>query len=136
MTTKRLSKKKITSLAKKDGLGRRIIQTGEIVPLMVEKMVEGLAKCLQDNKHRREVYWILYTADWYADGQQLKDSFTPFGGCPPRMLNTICWRVDNKLGDLKEEWVLPKDAPIEDFGETGQFDKTLIESSRGLKIVY
>ena len=136
MTTKKLSKKKITSLAKKDALGRRIIETGEIVPLMAKKMHEGLIKCMQDNAHRRETYWILYTADWYANGEQLRDTFTPYEKCPPRMLNTICWRVDNKAGKLEPVWVLPKDAPIEDFGATGQFDETLIKSSQGIPIIY
>ena len=136
MTTKRLSKKKRLSLTRKDGFGRRIIETGEIVPLMVKKMHEGLAKCMQDNAHRREPYWILYTADWYRNGETLMDTFTPYGARPPRMLNTICWRVDNKIGQLKPVWVLPKDAPIEDFGETRQFDDTLIKSSQGIPIVY
>lgn len=136
MSTKRLSKKNRISLAKKDDFGRRLIQTGEIVPLMVQKFHEGLAKCIQDNAHRREPYWILYTADWYGSGQQLRDTFTPYGGCPPRMLNTMCFCVDNKIGQLKPVWILPKDAPIEDFGETKQFDETLIKSSQGIPIVY
>lgn len=126
----------ITNIAKKDEFGRRIIEVGEIVPLMVEKMHEGLAKCIQDNEHRSRPYWILYTADWYMNGEMLKDTFTPYEKCPPRMLNTICWYVDNKTGECSECWVLPKDAPIQDFGQTGKFDETLIKSSEGIPIIY
>jgi len=131
-----MRKKKIHSLAKKDEFGRRLIEVGEIIPLMVEKMHEGLAKCIQDNAHRRRPYWILYTADWYRCGEELRDTFTPYQRCPPRMLNTIAWYIDNKQGRCEQLWVLPKDGPIEDFGETGVFDETLIESSKGIPIIY
>ena len=124
------------NIARKDEFGRRLIEVGEIIPLMAKKMYEGLARCIQDNVRRRRPYWILYTADWYQNGEVLKDTFTPYGRCPPRMLNTICWYVDNKRGQLKQEWVLPKDAPTEDFGETGKFDETLIKSSEGIPIIY
>ena len=133
---KKPKRKKIISLAKKDALGRRLIEVGELVPLMAKKMEEGLARCLQDNMHRREIYWILYSADWYENGTTFKDTFSPRQVKPPRMLNSICWEVDNKTGRLEEIWVLPKDAPMENFGETGQYDETLIKSSKGLQIVY
>ena len=68
-------KKKIVNLAKKDALGRRVIETGQIVPLMVQKMNEGLAACIQKNSHNRKPYWILYTADWYRNGEQLVKVF-------------------------------------------------------------
>ncbi len=129
-------KSKMVSIAKKDALGRRIIEVGEIVPLMAKKMEKGLARCMQDNMHRRRPYWILYTADWYKNGTELKDTFSPRDKIPPRMLNSICWYIDNTKGRLEQVWVLPKDAPIEDFGETGTFDEVLIRSSKGLPIIY
>ncbi len=124
------------NIAKKDIIGRRLIEVGEIVPLMAKKMEEGLAQCMQDNMHRRKPYWIRYTGDWYAGGTKYMDTFTPFGSKPMRLLNTICWFVDNKAGHLEEVWVLPKDAPMENFGETGKFDGTLVKSSQGIPIIY
>ena len=124
------------NIAKKDEFGRRLIEVGEIVPLMVQKMGEGLHRCIADNEHRREPYWILYSADWYGNGTELRDTFTPFKVCPIRLLNTICWRVDNKTGKCEEIWVLPKDAPVQDTDETGVFDETLIKSVNGIPIIY
>ena len=124
------------NLAKKDPFGNRLIEVGQIVPLMGNKLFEGLQKVCVDNAHRTEVYWVLYTADWYMNGEQLKDSFTPWGKKPPKMLNTICWRVDNVTGRFDEEWVLPPDAPIQITDETNEFDDMLIESSKGIDIIY
>ena len=133
-----MRKKKIHSLARKDEFGRRLIEVNEIIPLIGKDYVEGLAKCIQVNKHRRNPYWILYHAEWRWNGycDELRHIFAPMGYCPPKMLNTICYYVDNKIGQLKELWVLPPDAPTEDFGQTGQFDETLIKSSKGLPIIY
>ncbi len=133
---KRQGRKQIVLRVKKDVLGRRLIEVGEIVPLMAKKMEEGLARTMQDNMHRRDPYWILYTADWYNNGTEFRDTFSPRDKCPPKMLNTICWYIDNKAGRLDQVWVLPKDAPIEDFGETDKFDPTLIRSSEGVPIIY
>ena len=132
----RKKRRHITSLVRKDDFGRRLVEVGEFLPMMAKKLADGLARCVQDNKHRRDPYYILYSADWYANGEQLRDTFSPRSKCPPRMLNTICWYVNNVTGEFKEMWVLPKDAPIEFFGETGQFDDTLIKSSEGIPILY
>ena len=128
--------KKMINLAKKDDIGRRLIEVGEIAPLMAKEMEKGLAKCMQDNLHRREPYYIRYSGNWYKNGTKYQDTFTPFGFKPTRLLNTICWLVDNKAGHLEELWVLPIDAPIENFGETGKFDETLVKSSQGIPILY
>jgi len=130
--------KKITSIAKKDEFGRRLIEVGELLPSIGKDYVEGLAKCIQNNKHRRKPYFILHHAEWRWNGhcEELRHTFAPGAKKPLKMLNTVCYRVDNKIGRLEEVWVLPVDAPIPDFGETGQFDETLIKSSRGMPIVY
>ena len=129
-------KPKIISLAKKDDFGRRLIEVGEIVPLMVKKMNEGLAACMQKNMHRRKPYWILYTADWYRNGEELQDTFSPREVRPPRMLNTICWWIDNVAGRIENLWVLPKDAPTGIIEGSGNYDETLAKSSQGIPILY
>ena len=91
--------------------GVKTVQTGELLPTMEDNLQESFDTCLNNNSHRREVYWILFTADWYAGQQQLRGTMTPYGVKPLKMLNTICWEIDNKTGTKKELWVLPVDAP-------------------------
>ncbi len=113
----------------------QIVQLGEIVPSMVDEFVLGLDACINKNKHRREPYFILYTADWYQNGEQLKTTFTPFGVCPPKMLNTMCWKVNNKNGRIQEVWVLPKDAPIQHV-ETDGAVESIAEDAVSMPLIY
>ena len=124
---------------KKDSIGRREVEVGEIIPEMAKQMEALLLECINQNTHRREIYWILYTADWYSGGTELRDSCTPFEVCPPKMLNTICWKIDNKRGSMTEEWVLPKDAPSEasEIIETsGVVDENIIRAATSMPVLY
>lgn len=89
----------------------RMVQAGEKVAAMGQDFVRGLATCMQDNGHRREPYWILFHAQWTEDHQKLRMIFSPRDKCPPKMLATICYLVDNVRGELKNLWTLPHDAP-------------------------
>jgi len=80
---------------------------------MTQEFQRGFDACIAKNKHRREPYYILFTADWYKDGTQLRSVFSARDRRPPMMLNTMCWKIDNKSGRAEELWVLPKDAPIQ-----------------------
>jgi hypothetical protein len=51
------------------------------------------------------------------------------------MLNTICWRIDNKKGECKEIWVLPKDAPIQPV-KTDGIVGSVVESAKGMPLIY
>jgi len=111
------------------------VQIGEIIPSMVEEMEKGLLAAINKNRYRREPYYILFTADWYANGTQLRTVFRPSDKCPLRMLNTICWRIDNKTGECRELWVLPKDAPIQPVKFDGA-SESIAEAARGLPLIY
>lgn len=112
------------------------VQIGLIIPSMVEEMEKGLKACIAKNEHRREPYFILFTADWYRNGEQLRTVFRPSDKCLPRMLNTICWKIDNKSGRCEEVWVLPKDAPIQPVETDGRVNVKIAESARGMPLIY
>lgn len=115
--------------------GIKTVEIGQIIPLMAAKYEEGLIAAINKNSHRRTAYFLLFTADWYKNGEELRTTFTPFGRCPPKMLNTICLKIDNKRGSCEEIWVLPKDAPIQ-FVETGDVNEKVAESAKGLPLIY
>ena len=108
------------------------VQIGEVIPMMVEEMEKGLLACISKNQHRREAYWILYTANWYKNGEQLRTTFTPFPQCPPRLLNTMCWKIDNVAGRCEEVWILPLDAPIQPVKTDGIIE-SIAEAAQGMR---
>ena len=88
-------------------------QIGEVIDDMELQFQKGFDKCIAENKHRREKYFILVTGDWYANDTQYHMTYSPMANPPPvPMLNTMLWSVDNKSGKITEIWVLPKDAPV------------------------
>lgn len=116
-------------------MGIHKVQIGEIIPSMVEEMEKGLLACINKNRRRREVYWVLFTANWYANGEQLRTTVTPFPQCPPKLLNTICWKIDNKRGRCEEVWILPMDAPIQPIRTDG-FDEKIAAAAQGMPLIY
>jgi hypothetical protein len=78
----------------------------------------------------------LTTFDWYANKTQLKAVFRPSRKRPPMMLNTMCWKIDNKSGSVEEQWVLPKDAPVSPETPLTEPDEGLIKVARHLPLFY
>ena len=112
------------------------VQIGELLPPMLDEFQKGFDKAVRKNKYRREPYYLLYTADWYANHTQLRAVFRPSNTCPPMMLNTMCWKIDNKNGSVKELWVLPKDAPVDPSLPLGEVDEGLIKVAKHLPLFY
>jgi hypothetical protein len=111
-------------------------EVGELLPAMIDQFKAGFEECIEKNEHRREPYYILFTADWYANETQMKCVFSPRDRKPPMMLNTMCWEINNKNGRVKELWVLPKDAPTDPTLPLGEVDEGLIKVAKHLPLIY
>jgi len=103
--------------------------------MMTEEFEKGFEACIAKNKHRREPYFILFTADWFANGTQLRTVFRASDKQPLMMLSTMCWRIDNKSGECRELWVLPKDAPIQPVKTDGVIERIGIDG-RKMPLIY
>lgn len=114
----------------------RTEEVGEILPSMTEVFQKEFRKCMDNNMHRREPYYIFVTGDWYANDTQFKLTITPMDFKPPVMLNTMLWRVDNKKGSIDEVWVLPKDAPVGPEVPLGEVDEGLMKIAKHFPLYY
>lgn len=117
-------------------MGERTFEIGEMIPSMVAEMQRGLEACIAKNRHRRECYYILYHASWYKNGEELRSVFSARSHCPPKMLGTICWRIDNTLGLCEELWVIPKDAPTQPVKLEREVNENIAQAAKGLSIIY
>lgn len=111
-------------------------EVGELLPSMLDQFQKGFEETVAKNEHRREPYYILFTADWYANDTQMRAVFSPRDRKPPVMLNTMCWRIDNKNGSVTELWVLPKDAPVDPRIPLGKVDEGLFKVAKHLPLIY
>lgn len=91
----------------------KLFEAGEKLSSMCAEFQEGLEECIAQNEHRREPYWILFHASWKADNTQLHNVFSPRDTKPPKMLATMCFKINNRKGTCKTEWILPPDAPTQ-----------------------
>ena len=114
---------------------RQTVQIGEIIPSMVKELEKGLLACIAKNQHRDMPYYILFTGNWFRNGEELRTIFRSSYRCPPKMLNTICWKVDNKSSRCEEVWVLPLDAPTQPI-KTDGVSVEIAEAARGMPLIY
>ena len=116
----------------------KMVEAMEKVTAVGEEFEKGLAACMQENGHRREPYWILFHAQWLEDHSKMNLVFAPRATKPPRMLNSICYRVDNVAGSLDNEWTLPADAPAAVVPGKGDLDSDICieiaEQSMGMPL--
>lgn len=133
------SRKKLSNMGHCAPRDFKMVQAMQKVTGLGEDFERGLAKCVQENGHIREPYWILFHAHWQQDHSVLNMVFSPRSGKPPRMLNTICYRVDNVAGRLDNEWTLPADAPAAVVPGKGDRDSEVCvevaEQSVGMPLV-
>lgn len=111
-------------------------------PVEIGEFRNELARDLQQNLQRiidryskENSYWLLVFAT--NIGSDIQTKMIRLSQCPPKMLGTMCYYVDNKKCELRRLWVLPLDIP-RDPGVI-DLDKGLEEVAKSAKaemIVY
>ncbi len=55
---------------------------------------------------------------------------------PVPLISTSLWRIDNKIGEARCEYILPPDKPIMFGVEMGESSKFIWKSAQGMPLVY
>lgn len=118
------------------------MKIGDIVPQLNMDLQRKIEDILNRNTHR-ERYWILVTArqDPVMEARigkpVIRTKYIICPICPPAMLNTLCFEVDNKKGQMSLMRALPLDMPIpECFLEKDKGSELILENARGMPIVH
>ena len=116
-------------------------EVGEILPDITQIFEKKFKECVEQNKHRREPYYIFVKGNWCAQNTQFRLTIAPMDFVHPilKSLNTMCWKIDNKSGRIEEMWVLPFDDPdgIFDPGiPLGPVDEGLIKIAKFMPLKY
>lgn len=111
-------------------------QIGEILDDLTGHWQDEFRRCMENNRHRREPYYIFTKFEWRAEYTQFHLTLTPMDFRPPYMLKTMLHKVDNKTGRIEEVWVLPVDAPVGPTVPLGPVDEGLIKIAPHLPLIY
>lgn len=111
-------------------------QAGEITPSMMRQWQDDFRKCMDENRHRREPYYIFTTGKWNQDATVFDMKIKPMDFRPPWMLSTMLHKIDNVAGSIEEVWVLPMDAPVDESIPLGAVDEGLIKVAPYLPLNY
>jgi hypothetical protein len=98
---------------------------------------------IMEMKKRKARYYILIVMKGGPDGI-LTWKFILSDVKPPRMIGTVCYRVDNLKGELFREWVLPADVPLQDSCVSDIVDNKggrlssheILDDAKNLPIIY
>lgn len=142
MVAKNKSRKKLSNFGHCAPRDFRMVEAAQKVQGVCEDFEKQLARCVQENSHRRYPYWILVNSQWTDDHSALRTNLIPWSIKPPKMIGTMCWYVDNVLGRCTHNepngWVLFKDAPAVTMdGEApkdSQISEDVLNSSIGMPL--
>jgi hypothetical protein len=86
-----------------------------------------------DNNQHKESYYILVVIS-SPEEKVIKTSLVLLSQKPKKMLNTLCYFVDNKKGIVKRIWTLPMDIAIPEVLLTGEGVEEAYDSGQGMPI--
>ena len=85
-------------------------EIGMMRTLLAQDFMRQMEKLINDNQ-KKDIYWILVHSDMDATTGKIWTKFLIMDREPPKMLGTMVYYVDNKIGQLRKLWVLPRDIP-------------------------
>ncbi len=85
------------------------MEIGELRNELTKELQDSLDAVLLKYQGGRD-YWILVFADVNALNE-IKTTLMRLTQCPPKMIGTLCYHVDNRAGKVERIWVLPQDIP-------------------------
>jgi len=108
------------------------VEIGEFRDNLARDLQQSLQRII-DRFSKKDSYWLLVYATSIENNVQTK--IMRLSQCPPRMLGTMCYYVDNKKCQLKRLWVLPLDIPRDP--DTIDFESGLeeIAKSAGAEVI-
>ena len=114
-------------------------EIGTIRQLLAQDFTKRMEKIINDQK-KYDQYYILVYADMDATTGKIWTKFMVMNYLPPKMIGTMLYSVDNKLGELRKIWNLPRDIPRTEEHisyEDGLAEMDIInKSAKDMPIIY
>lgn len=133
--------------------------TQDVTLWMTDELHKMLTKVIMAKENHPRIYYILVIMkDGYQGPPAVRSDGRSFGSektvdlsgkhvihnrlvlldAPPivPMISTSLWRIDNRIGEAKCEYILPPDKPIMYGTQMGEASKFIWKSARGAPLVW
>lgn len=102
----------------------------------MEESLRQIVTYIMDQKTHLSRFFILIHAKLY-DTDTIFSKVVVLHRRPPKLLGTVCYEVDNRLGTQRRLWVLPLDFPVaEQFLSDQPIDQAILVSAQDMPILW
>ena len=102
----------------------------------MEESLRQIVGYIVDRKPHLRRYYILFHAKTF-DTDTIFTKVVILSRRPPKLLGTVCYEIDNRLGTQRRLWVLPLDIPVADqLLSDKPADQAIIRSAQGMPILF
>jgi hypothetical protein len=102
----------------------------------MEESLRQIVAYIVDQKPHLGRFYILIHAKTF-DTDTIFSKVVILHRQPPKLLGTVCYEIDNRMGTQRRLWVLPLDFPAAEQLLTEELaPRSVLESSRGMLIAY
>lgn len=106
---------------------------GDLREQLARDTLSNLEKVINANKHRERYYLLVYAGNF---GKNIKTTIMISDKEPPKLLGTICLKVDNVKGRIDRLWILPYDIPKDDGDLSDVGVEEIFKSVQGIPLKF
>ena len=106
---------------------------GDLREELARDTILNLEKVINANKRREKYYLLVHAGNF---GKNIKTTIMISEKEPPKLLGTICLKVNNVKGRIDRLWVLPYDIPKDDGDLSSVGIEEVFKSVKGIPLKY
>lgn len=122
----------LDSMYKDMGLKKSGLVIGDVREELARDTMKQVEKVVNEKMHLPSYYLLIAAKNF---GKDIKTTVITMLEYPPKMLGTICYKIDNKRGVAERLWTLPLNVVMpEGLVESGEVVEGIIDSGKGMPI--
>lgn len=103
---------------------------------LARELAKTLTNVVEANMGRDSYYILVHAKKHPFIPKMLRTVVTLLSAEPPRMLGTICFKIDNRAGRAERLWVLPPDIPRPLSLVSRDFVPGVAHGAAGMPVIY
>lgn len=113
-----------------------VLFLGQARDELARELAKTLTRVVEANLGRDSYFILVHAKKHPFIPKMLRTVVTLLSAEPPRMLGTICFRIDNREGRAERLWVLPPDIPRPMSLIGPEYVSGVAKGAMGMPIIY